>query len=76
MDYRFVGSTGLEVSELCLGTAFFGDRTDEDTSNRILDEFEAAGGTFIDTADVYVCGRSEEILGRWLKRRNRDDLVT
>ncbi|MEQ7125228.1 aldo/keto reductase [Actinopolymorpha sp. B11F2] len=75
MDYRFVGSTGLEVSELCLGTWRFGDESDEQTSHRILDEFVAAGGTFIDTADVYGYNRSEEIIGTWLEGQSRDDLV-
>jgi aryl-alcohol dehydrogenase-like predicted oxidoreductase len=75
MDLRFLGRTGLAVSELCLGTMMFGDRADEQTSHRILDEFTAAGGTFVDTADVYAAGRSEEILGRWLAGHDRDDLV-
>lgn len=75
MDYRFLGNTGLRVSELCFGTMMFGQRVDEPTSQRLLDEFTAAGGTFIDTADVYGHGRSEEILGSWLKSRARDDLV-
>jgi aryl-alcohol dehydrogenase-like predicted oxidoreductase len=75
MDYRFLGSTGLKVSELCLGTMSFGGGTDEPTAHRMLDRFLAAGGTFIDTADVYGAGVSEEILGRWLERRSRDDVV-
>ncbi|HEY8454373.1 MAG TPA: aldo/keto reductase [Actinopolymorphaceae bacterium] len=75
MDYRFLGATGLEVSELCLGTMFFGVQIDEQTCHQMLDEFVAAGGTFIDTADVYGSGRSEEILGKWLKRQDRDELV-
>lgn len=75
MEYRHLGRTGLKVSELCLGTMLFGDRTDEATAHRMLDRFVAAGGTFIDTADVYGAGASEEIVGRWLARRSRDDLV-
>src|SRR4051794_24547963 len=75
MDYRFLGGSGLQVSELCLGTMMFGVEVDEQTSHRILDTFAEAGGTFIDTADVYGRGRSEEILGRWLKDRRRDDYV-
>ncbi|MBB4912280.1 aldo/keto reductase [Actinophytocola algeriensis] len=75
MDYRFLGRSGLQVSELCLGTMMFGERTDEETSHRILDTFAEAGGNFIDTADVYGQGRSEEILGGWLKTRRRDDYV-
>jgi len=75
MKQRFLGRSGLRVSELCLGTMTFGQDTDEAGAHRILDAFTEAGGTFIDTADVYRRGASEEILGRWLKGRSRDDLV-
>ncbi|GAA1038876.1 aldo/keto reductase [Virgisporangium ochraceum] len=75
MEYRYLGRTGLKVSEICLGAMHFGGETDEETSVRVLDAFVDAGGTFIDTADVYGGGASEEVLGRWLKGRNRDDLV-
>jgi aryl-alcohol dehydrogenase-like predicted oxidoreductase len=75
MDYRLLGATGLEVSELCLGAMMFGSRTDEQTSTQILDTFTEAGGNFIDTADIYGEGRSEEVLGRWLKTRRREDHV-
>jgi aryl-alcohol dehydrogenase-like predicted oxidoreductase len=53
----------------------FGRESDEDLSRSMLDRFVAAGGTFLDTADVYSDGGSEEIIGRWLKGRDRDDLV-
>ncbi len=75
MEYRFLGRSGLQVSELCLGTMMFGEQTDEQMSNQILDTFVEAGGNFIDTADVYGHGRSEEILGSWLKNKRRDDYV-
>jgi aryl-alcohol dehydrogenase-like predicted oxidoreductase len=75
MEYRFLGDTGLKVSELCFGAMMFGERVNEEDSHRLLDRFTDAGGTFIDTADVYGSGRSEEILGSWLKGRDRDDLV-
>jgi aryl-alcohol dehydrogenase-like predicted oxidoreductase len=75
MEYRYLGRTGLKVSELCLGSMSFGARTDEETAHRMLDQFVEAGGTFIDTADVYSAGVSEEIVGRWLERQQRDDLV-
>lgn len=75
MDYRFMGGTGLRVSELCLGAMTFGRDTTEEDSHRILDRFVEVGGNFIDTADVYSQGTSEEILGRWLQTQNRDDLV-
>src|SRR4051812_21060261 len=75
MRYRYLGRTGLSVSELCLGTMTFGRETDEAEAFRILDRFVAAGGTFVDTADSYTSGASEEIVGRWLARRGRDDMV-
>ena len=75
MDYRYLGRTGLKVSELCLGTMTFGSAADEATGHDMLDQFAEAGGTFIDTADVYCAGRSEEILGSWLKSQDRDSLV-
>ncbi len=75
MEYRFLGSTGLKVSELCLGAMTFGRETTEDVSHQMLDRFVEAGGNFIDTADVYSQGISEEILGRWLKDKPRDDLI-
>jgi aryl-alcohol dehydrogenase-like predicted oxidoreductase len=75
MEYRNLGKTGLKVSEVCLGAMHFGGPADEQTSVRILDEFVEAGGTFIDTADVYNAGESEAVLGRWLKGRDRDSLV-
>lgn len=75
MDYRFLGSTGLRVSELCFGSMLFGEVTDERASHDLLDRFAGAGGTFVDTSNNYSRGGSEEILGRWLARQQRDDLV-
>lgn len=75
MEYRHLGATGLQVSELCLGAMMFGGQTDEQASTQILNTFTEAGGNFIDTADVYGEGRSEEVLGRWLKTQQRGDLV-
>ncbi|HEY64661.1 MAG TPA: aldo/keto reductase [Caldilineae bacterium] len=75
MEYRFLGKTGLKVSELCLGSMTFGREADEETSWRILDRFVEAGGNFIDTADVYSQGVSEEIVGRWMKDKRREDLI-
>lgn len=69
MRYRTLGATGTVVSNLCLGTMTFGAETDEAGSFAQLDRFVAAGGTFIDTADVYSAGVSEEIVGRWLRVR-------
>jgi aryl-alcohol dehydrogenase-like predicted oxidoreductase len=73
--YRFLGKTGLAVSELCLGAMTFGRECDEPLSRQMLDRFVDAGGTFIDTADVYNDGVSEQWLGRWLKDQDRDELV-
>ncbi len=75
MEYRHLGRTGLAVSELCLGAMTFGRECDEGLSHRLLDRFVEVGGNFIDTADVYSRGRSEEIVGAWLKTRDRDDIV-
>lgn len=75
MEYRFLGKTGLRVSELCLGTMTFGREATEEASHRMMDRFVEAGGNFIDTADVYSLGISEEIVGRWLKGKPRDGLV-
>ncbi|HEU0231003.1 MAG TPA: aldo/keto reductase [Burkholderiaceae bacterium] len=81
MQYTKLGSTGLTVSRLCLGTMTFGLQIEEAAARAILDESAAQGITFIDTADVYplggdlhTAGRTEEIVGRWLKGR-RDDFV-
>ena len=75
MEYRYLGKTGLKVSELCLGTMTFGRETEEEASHDIMDRFATAGGNFIDTADVYSQGVSEQIVGRWLKNQRREDFV-
>lgn len=75
MKYRYMGRTGLKVSELCLGAMTFGRESTEAESYEMLDSFKSAGGNFIDTADVYSRGLSETILGRWLKQQNREDFV-
>jgi aryl-alcohol dehydrogenase-like predicted oxidoreductase len=74
MRYRRLGRSGVMVSELCLGCMTFGRETDEDVSRRMVDRFIEAGGNFIDTANVYSRGLSEEITGRALGGR-RDDIV-
>ncbi len=75
MDYKFLGRSGLRVSSLCLGAMTFGRETSESDSHRMLDMFAAAGGNFVDTANVYSQGLSEEIIGTWLKTQQRDDFV-
>lgn len=69
MDYRKLGSSGLKVSPLCLGTMMFGGPTDETTAHRIIDAAAEKGVNFIDTANVYEKGRSEEVVGRGIKAR-------
>lgn len=75
MEYRFLGRTGLKVSELCLGAMTFGRETDEATSLAMMDTFREAGGNFIDTADVYGRGTSETIVGKWLAGQPRADVI-
>jgi aryl-alcohol dehydrogenase-like predicted oxidoreductase len=84
MEYRKLGRTGMHVSEICLGTMQFGWTTNEENSRQVLDAFTEAGGNFIDTADIYTNwagdasygGKTEEIIGRWLKDKGgRRDIV-
>jgi len=76
MDYRLLGRTGVEVSPLALGTMMFGawGNPDVDDSIRVIRHALDAGINFVDTADVYSAGESEEIVGKALKGR-RDDVV-
>lgn len=74
MEYRTLGHSGTSVSRLCLGTMTFGAETSEADAHRQLDAFVEAGGTLVDTADVYSAGLSEQIIGRWLADRP-DDLT-
>jgi hypothetical protein len=67
MEYARLGNTGLMVSELCLGCMTIGQEADEETSTEIVGRFLYAGGDFLDTADVYSKGVSEEITGRALR---------
>jgi aryl-alcohol dehydrogenase-like predicted oxidoreductase len=74
VELRPLGRTGVRVSELCLGAMTFGREADEATSQAILDRFLDAGGNFVDTADVYSDGVSEQITGRALGAK-RDAVV-
>jgi aryl-alcohol dehydrogenase-like predicted oxidoreductase len=69
---RTLGRSGCAVSALALGTMTFGAETDEAGAHEQLDVFAEAGGTLVDTADVYSAGASEEIVGRWLAARPAD----
>ncbi|MFE7845719.1 aldo/keto reductase [Microbacterium sp. NPDC057407] len=70
--YRTLGRSGVVVFEQALGTMTFGAEADEATSHEIIDAYVAGGGNFIDTADVYSAGASEEIIGRWLATHPTD----
>jgi aryl-alcohol dehydrogenase-like predicted oxidoreductase len=76
MTHRTLGRTGVQVSPLCLGAMMFGEwgNGDHNESNRIIDAALEAGINFIDTADVYSRGESEEIVGKAIKGK-RDDIV-
>ena len=78
MEYTNLGASGLQVSRPCLGTMMFGHSpvapTSEPDSRRIIDAYLEAGGNFIDTANIYTGGESEEVVGRAIKDR-RDDVV-
>jgi aryl-alcohol dehydrogenase-like predicted oxidoreductase len=74
MRYRKLGASGCSVSVLALGTMTFGSETDEAGSHAQLDRFIEAGGTLIDTADVYSNTESESIIGRWLAKQSPDVL--
>ena len=82
MEYRKLGRTGLKVSELCLGTMTFRWTSTEEQSWQVLDRAWEAGINFIDTADIYSSwvegnpgGVAEEIIGKWLKGKPRDEIV-
>jgi aryl-alcohol dehydrogenase-like predicted oxidoreductase len=82
MKTQPLGHTDVNVSSLCLGAMYFGSRNDAGTSYRILDQYTAAGGNFIDTANIYAMwvqdyhgGESETLLGQWMRERgNRNQL--
>jgi aryl-alcohol dehydrogenase (NADP+) len=82
MEYTKFGRTGLRVSKLCLGTMTFGLQCDEAQSRTIMDTAAEGGIDFFDTADVYplgggrtTAGRTEEIVGGWLKGKRRDFIL-
>ncbi|MCD6336088.1 MAG: aldo/keto reductase [Candidatus Latescibacteria bacterium] len=75
MEYRQLGRSGVRVSKLCLGTMNFGGRTDEKTAIGIVHEALDAGINFIDAADVYAKGVSEEIVGKAIAQSGRRDEV-
>jgi aryl-alcohol dehydrogenase-like predicted oxidoreductase len=74
MNYKDLGTTGIKVSSLCMGTMTFGNEADEKTSEAIFNRCREAGINFFDSANVYTRGKSEEILGK-LIRGIRDEVV-
>jgi len=79
MKYKLLGTSGLKVSELCLGTMGFGTENgwgaDRETSFSIMEAFANAGGNFLDTANFYKMGTSEKIIGEFVSSRDRDQFV-
>ena len=69
MEMRLMGRSGAVVSSFALGTMTFGNESDQRVSHDLLNSYVEAGGNFIDTADVYTSGTSEEIIGHWLQAR-------
>ena len=79
LKYRLLGKTGLRVSEICLGTMSFGQDwgfgADEPTSHQVLDYYREQGGNFLDTANKYHNGQTEEYVGRWLQGKRHEMVV-
>jgi aryl-alcohol dehydrogenase-like predicted oxidoreductase len=82
MEYRYIGKTGLRVTSICLGTMSFGSWSDEKESFKIMDRSIDRGINFFDTAELYPvppnakdAGITEEIIGRWLKGKKRENLI-
>ncbi|WP_159881991.1 aldo/keto reductase [Paenibacillus puerhi] len=76
MNYRTLGRTGVQVSNLCFGAMSFGSIADEETSKAMFNRCREVGINFFDTADVYAGGRSEEILGRLIADCRQDIVLT
>src|SRR5436305_14500128 len=75
MQYRDLGRSGVKVSRLCLGTMKFGGPTDEPAAGRIVAKAREQGVNFIDSADAYQSGKSEEIVGRAIGNQRHDWVV-
>src|SRR5260370_40635454 len=76
-DYITLGRSGLRVSPLCLGTMTFGTEwgwgAEENTAREVFDRYVEAGANFVDTADLYTEGHSEELLGKFISHRGLRD---
>ena len=75
MEYRSLGRTGMKVTPLCLGCMMFGGKTSPEDSYAIIDRAIDAGINFLDTANVYSRGRSEEVTGEALKRNGKRNSI-
>ena len=75
MEYRNLGRTGVKVSEICLGCMMFGGRTDAEDSADIIDRAIDEGVNFLDTANVYSTGASEEVVGKALKGNGKRETI-
>jgi len=82
MDYVTLGQSSLKVSRLCIGTMTFGVQNSEAEGHAQLDRAFAAGINFVDTAEMYAVppsaesyGKTEQIVGTWLKRQPRDKVI-
>lgn len=82
MQYRRLGKSAIVVSDICMGTMTFGNQADEATAHRVLDASFDAGINFFDTAegypvppDIKYVGATEEIVGRWMKTKDRDAII-
>lgn len=82
MEYRYIGKTGLRVTPICLGTMSFGSWSSETESFKIMDKAYERGINFFDTAEIYPVppkaedtGKSETIIGKWLKGKQRDSII-
>ena len=75
MDYRRMGRAGLKVSEICLGTMTFGNGADQDGATKMVNTALDAGVNFFDTANSYVGGASETMLGVALKGKRQDAII-
>jgi len=82
MDFRYIGNSGLRVSSICMGTMTFGSSTSKKEAFKILDKAYDSGINFYDTAELYpvppkksTAGDTEEIVGEWLKTKDRDSII-
>ena len=82
MNYRYIGKTGLRVTDICLGTMTFGTTTSRDEAFKIMDKAYDSGINFYDTAEIYpvpptatLGGLTESIVGEWLKTKPRDSII-